>query len=334
MTQQFFFYPHILDNLQIPERGFDVCQDMGDKRLRLYITARGIKTFFTRKRVKGRDVRIILGNYPNMSIDEAREKVISVLQSIASPAETKRKRIRFARAVRMFMAEKIHRVEKSRQKLARAVETLWRPLLDKYLNEITADELVGLNEDIARNHGAATANRMREIIKSLFNFAILKNWVSKNPALGIKPVDENRRRNNLTMKGLRKILSKIKREKNYVLKNAFLMLVFGFMRKSDVFSMNWNDLDMKNYFYKSMPLTDKAAVLLQNISQSGKWVFPNGHGGHIVDPRVSWQKIAAASGLPDAQINDCTKLLRNQLKWSNQPEVLRENMNAVLEQLG
>ena len=334
MTQQFFFYPHILDNLQIPENGFAVCQDMGDKRLRLYVTARGVKTFFVRKRVKGKDIRIIIGNYPKMSIDDARGRITATLQKIMDPAPARKKRILFTRAIKTFMAEKINRVEKSKQKLARAIENLWMPLFGKYLNDIAADELIALNAGIAKNHGAATANRMREIIKSLFNFAIIKNWTDKNPALKIPQVPENRRKNNLTMAGLKKILGKIKHETDPILKNAFLMLIFGFMRKSEIFAMNWNDLDLKHYFYKSTPLTDNAAVLLQNMPQSGKWIFPNGRGGHISDPRVSWNRIVRSADLPDIQMNDCTKLLRRMLKWSNQPETLRDNMNAVLEKLG
>ena len=119
-----------------------------------------------------------------------------------------------------------------------------------------------------------------------------------------------------------------------MLRGAFLMLIYGFMRKSEIFSMNWNDLDLKRHYYKHIPLTDSAAVLLENMPQHGKWVFPNGRGGHIVDPRVSWTAIVKAAGLPDVQMNDCTKLLRRHLKWSNQPEVLRENMNEVLGKLG
>jgi len=333
MTQQFFFYPHILDNLPLPEAGFDVCQDMGDKRLRLYVTARGVKTFFVRKRVKGKDVRMILGNYPALSIDEAREKVPEILERVAKPAPLRKKRIQFIRAVKIFMAEKIHRVEKSKQKLWRSIECLWAPLFGKYLNEITAAELIELNESIALNHGRSTANRMREIIKSLFNFAALKNWVASNPAAEVKPVPENRRKNNLTTTSLKKILSRIKKERNPVMRCAFLMLIYGFMRKTEVFSMNWNELDLNHYFYRNTPLTNAAAVLLQNMPQVGKWVFPNGRGGHISDPRVSWEKIVQGAGLPDVQINDCTKLLRQQLKWSNQPETLRQNMNNVLEKL-
>jgi len=333
MTQQFFFYPHILDNLLLPEKGFDVCQDMGDKRLRLYITARGAKTFFTRKRVKGKDVRIILGNYPETSIDEAREKIAKVMQKIANPAAPRRKRIRFGRAVKIFMSEKIHRAEKSKQKLERSVRSFWGSLFEKYLNEIAPEELAALNVKIAEEHGNATANRMREVIKALFNFAILKNWTDDNPALAIQPVPEHRRQSGLNMAGLKKIIAGIKREKNPVMKNAFLMLIYGFMKKSEIFGMNWNDLDMRQYYYRQWPLTDKAAVLLQNMPQHGKWVFPNGRDGHIIDPRVSWDKVVKSAGLAGTQINDCTKLLRRQLRWSNQPETLRQNMNAVLDKL-
>lgn len=333
MTQQFFFYPHILDNLPLPEKGFDVCQDMGDKRLRLYVTARGAKTFFTRRRIKGKDVRVIIGNYPNLSIDEARNMLDPTIQKVSNPLQTRKKRMRFERAVKIFISEKIHRAEGSRQKLERAIKSFWSSLFDKYINEITAAELIALNDDIAKNHGHATANRMREIIKSLFNFAILKNWCETNPAILIQPVVEHRRQNNLTMKSLKKILTGIKKEKNPVLKNLFLMLIYGFMRKSEIFAMDWNNLDMRQYYYKQTPLTDKAAVLLQNMPQHGKWVFPNGRGGHIVDPRVSWASIVKKVGLKDVQMNDCTKLLRRTLKWSNRAETLRANMNTVLEKL-
>ena len=136
------------------------------------------------------------------------------------------------------------------------------------------------------------------------------------------------------MAGLKKIISKIKKEENQVLKNAFLMLIFGFMNKSAIFSMEWDYLDLKLDFYNNHPLTDSAVVLLRNIPQIDRWIFPNGRGGHISDPRISWMRIVKESGLSDVQMNDCTKLLRGQLKWSSNPEILRKNMNHVLAKLG
>jgi len=333
-TQLFFFYPHILDNLQLPETGFDVCQDMADKRLRLYVTARGAKTFFVRKRVRGKDTRLILGNYPDISIDEAREMIDKVLSEASAPPPAKQRRMLFSRAAKNFMAEKINRAPRSLAKLERTISRLWAPLMSKHLDEIQADELLQLHKKIAENNGHATANRMREILKSLFNFAMSKNWVNANPVATVAPVAENRRVSNLNMEGLKRIMSKIKREKDPVIRRAFLMLIFGFMKKSEVFSMSWDDLDLRHDFYKTTPLTNKAIALLNDTPQTGNWVFPNGRGGHITDPRSSWKHVTEAANLPGIQINDCIRLLRRQLKWSNQADILRDNMNAVLEKLG
>jgi hypothetical protein len=156
-TQLFFFYPHILDNLPLPEVGFDVCQDMADKRLRLYVTARGAKTFFVRKRVRGKDTRLILGNYPEISIDEARNMIDRVLSEASQPKPAKQRRILFSRAVKNFMAEKISRAPRSLAKLERTISRLWAPLMPKHLDEIHADELLGLHQSIAKNNGHATA---------------------------------------------------------------------------------------------------------------------------------------------------------------------------------
>jgi integrase len=328
--QQFFFYPHILDNLNVPDKGFDVYQDMGDKRLRIYVTARGVKTFFIRKRVRGKDVRIILGNYPKLSIDSARVMIDVMIEKIVTAPTSGKKRVHFSRMIKMFMSDKIHRIPKSEQKLQRTIDNLLAPLMGKYINEITTDELIKLNDDIEKNHGCATANRMREFVKSMYSYAIMKNFVNENPVVGVNAKIEKRRQSKLTNTDLKKIISKIHKMENPVLQGAFLMLVYGFMQKTKVFSMNWNDLDLKKDFYENVPLSDNAAVLLRNMPQSGKWIFPNGHGSHIVDPRASWGKLITSAGLEDVQMNDCTKLLRRQLKWSGNPETLRDNMNSVL----
>ena len=62
MAHQFYFNPYILDNLPAPQTGFDVVQDVSEPRLRMYITSRGVKTFFVRKRVNRKDKRIIILN--------------------------------------------------------------------------------------------------------------------------------------------------------------------------------------------------------------------------------------------------------------------------------
>lgn len=80
MAHQFFFNPFILDNLPAPNMGFDVVQDISEPRLRMYITSRGVKSFFVRKRIHGKDKRIIIGNYPDVDIESARAAVPEILE--------------------------------------------------------------------------------------------------------------------------------------------------------------------------------------------------------------------------------------------------------------
>ena len=96
MAHQFFFNPYILDNLPTPVKGFDVVQDISEPRLRMYITSRGVKTFFVRKRVRGADKRIIIGNYPDMDIEDARSAVQNVLDNAAKKPIVRRKSIIFS----------------------------------------------------------------------------------------------------------------------------------------------------------------------------------------------------------------------------------------------
>ena len=95
MAHQFFFNTYILDNLPSPESGFDVVQDLSEPRLRMYITSRGVKSFFVRKRVNGRDKRIIIGNYPGTDIEDARSKVVEVLNEVSKKIPIRRKKISF-----------------------------------------------------------------------------------------------------------------------------------------------------------------------------------------------------------------------------------------------
>ncbi len=63
MAHQFHFNSYILDNLPVPNTGFDVVQDAAVPELKMYITSRGIKSFFVRRRIRGRDKRIIMNNF-------------------------------------------------------------------------------------------------------------------------------------------------------------------------------------------------------------------------------------------------------------------------------
>ena len=133
MAHQFFFNTYILDNLPSPEKGFDVVQDLSEPRLRMYITQRGVKSFFVRKRVNGRDKRIIIGQYPETDIEDARARVNEVLNEATKKIPTRRKKISFKNIVDLYLEHKVRRSEDSEVKLVRAVKLHLSELFDKNL---------------------------------------------------------------------------------------------------------------------------------------------------------------------------------------------------------
>ena len=330
MSHQFFFNPYILDNLALPARGFDVVQDVSEPRLRMYITSRGVKTFFVRKRIKGRDRRVIIGKYPDMDIEDARSAVVTVLEDASKKVHMKRKKISFNDFLKIYLKNRVHRSVGSYDKLVRSIDRHLTGLFDKNISEITTQDI---NETICGIGGAAIAERMYELLQSVFRYAMDTGYIKSNPVLqSPKPV-QNRRVRPLNKHGVRRLVDAIKKYPDSVMRGAFLMLVYGFATKNQVFSMQWSDLDFNRDMWNESPLSDMAVVLLQDMPQDAYWVFPGRGHGHLTDPRLAWSRVIADAGIPNLTMDDVYKFMMRHLVWAGDKEDLRNNMNDLLEEL-
>ena len=330
MAHQFFFNPYILDNLALPSRGFDVVQDVSEPRLRMYITSRGVKTFFVRKRIKGRDRRVIIGKYPDMDIEDARSAVNTVLDDAAKKTPVKRKKILFRDFVAMYLKNRVHRSIGSYDKLVRSINRHLKPLNDKNVSDITVEDV---SDTIGAIEGRAIAERMQELLLSIFRYAIDAGYIKLNPCTKLPKPEQNRRVRPLTKYGLRRLVESIKNYEDATMRAAFLMLVYGFATKTRVFSMQWEDLDFNRYTWGDMPLSDMAVVLLQDLPQDGYWVFPGRGHGHLTDPRLAWSRVIHDAGIPDLTMDDVYKFVMRRLTWAGDKEDLRNNMNELLDEL-
>ena len=136
MAHQFYFNPYILDNLPAPAKGFDVVQDISEPRLRMYVTSRGVKTFFVRKRVHGKDKRILIGNYPDVDIELARTRVPEILEDAMRKPPVRRKKITFKKFLDLYLENKVRRGEDSHVKLVRAIDRHLSEIFDKNISSI------------------------------------------------------------------------------------------------------------------------------------------------------------------------------------------------------
>ena len=330
MAHQFYFNAYILDNLPAPKKGFDVVQDITEPRLRMYITSRGIKTFFVRKRVNGKDKRILIGNYPDMDIDTARDMVQKVLDDAMKKRPTRRRKISFKQFVDLYLEKKVRRSEDSQVKLVRAINKHLGGLFEKKLNEILVDDIRDVISNIS---GCAIAARMQELLQSIFNYAIEMGYLKSNPAAALEKIKQNRRVRPLNKAGLKRLMRAIEMEENVIYRSAFYMLVYSFAPRSKVFSMSWEDLDFNHFMWKGRPLSDRASVLLQELSQYGDWVFPGYGGTHIIDPRSAWKRVVKNAGMPNLTMDDVYKFLMRQVVWAPDKEDLRANFNELLDNL-
>lgn len=330
MAHQFFFNPYILDNLPAPTTGFDVVQDLSEPRLRMYITSRGVKTFFVRKRVRGADKRIIIGKYPDVDIETAREAVSTVLDNALKKPVVRRKQITFKQFVDLYIANRIRRSEDSQMKLVRSINLHFAPLFDKFVSNITRQDV----QDVIGNiHGATMAARMQDLLQSIFKYAIEQGYVKENVVDGLPKIEQKRRTRPLNKSGLQRLVAAIDKEQDIFVRGAFLMLVYAFAPRSKVFAMQWEDLDFNQYMWRDWPLSDRAVVLLQDLPQDSFWLFPGRGGSHLADPRTAWKRVAHSAGVPNLTMDDVHKFLMRQLQWASDRESLRQNMNNLLDEM-
>jgi integrase len=328
MAHQFYFNAYILDNLPAPSTGFDVVQDISEPRLRMYITSRGVKTFFVRKRVRGKDKRILIGKYPDVDIEDARSAVPHILENASKKPPVRRKKISFKQFLDLYLANKVRRGEDSHMKLVRAVNRHLGCLFDKKISEIKSDDVRGCIQNI---RGVAIAARMQELLQSVFNYALEMGYVKSNPVVGLEKIKQNRRVRPLNKAGLQRLISAINQVDDIILRGAFLMQIYGFAPRSKIFAMAWEDLDFNHDMWNSRPLSDRAIVLLQDFPQDGHWVFPGRGGMHLIDPRTAWRRVVTAAGIPNLTMDDVHKFLMRRLVWASDKEDLRANINSLLD---
>lgn len=331
MAHQFFFNPYILDSLPTPTTGFDVVQDISEPQLRLYVTSRGAKTFFVRKRVHGKDRRIIIGSYPDMDIETARSQVATVLHDAVKKIPVRRKQIKFKEFWEIYLKTKVRRCEDSEVKLVRAVNLHLKDLFDKNLDEITDADVKNV---IGKIHGTAISARMQEVLVSIFKYAIEQGYIKTNPGLAMPKIVQFRRKSPLNDENIVRLLDAIRAQENPVMRNAFLMLIYSFLPKNKVLAMRWEELDFNRYTWRDWPLPDVAVVLLEQMPQDSDWVFVGRCKNHLADPRTAWNNVIRAARIPNLRMDDVYKFFKRRLVWAADREDLRTNMNALLEKYG
>ena len=297
--------------------------------LELMITHQGSKSFKVYRKVGATPVRVSLGKYPQMTVEEARRSaqiVIAEMISGKNPNQEKkkvRKEITFGDMFSTFM-ERYSKIEKKSWKYdEREINKFLPHWFNRKSSSITKQEVQLLHERIWRENGLYQANRLLERIKAIYNKAIEWGWEGVNPAQGIKKFKEKSRDRFLHPDELPRFFESLDKEQNDTIRDYIYVSLFTGVRKTNVLEMRWEDIhferrewwvpETKNGEPLRVHLIDSVIDLLKKrleLYGRGEWVFEGtGATGHLMEPKMGWKRILERAGIKDLRLHDLRRTL-------------------------
>ena len=283
---------------------------MSDEKGRyLLVNPTGSKLWRWKYRVDGKEKLMALGNYPDVSLAQAREKREQVRKLLATDVDP------MAQKKADNIAHKLSH-EHSFSTVARTWWLHWMPARSEYhaaavmrrvendvfpaigsrpISEIKAPELVAMVKLIASRGVLLISRKDRFNTGQIFRYAIAHGKAERNPATDIRPSDilEARKKKNLARidgKELPDLLRRIERYQGAaVTRLAMKLMAFTFVRTSELIEAEWKEIDLEVAEWRILaermkmntphfvPLSAQAVEILrtlQLISGHSKLLFP------------------------------------------------------------
>lgn len=306
-----------------------VVYDSTQTCLSVRVSDNNVKSFVVLKKHNNKVVRITLGHYPEMSIQEARKQTINILSKFhagENPNQTKHE-YRIQKTLGDLFAEFMERYSKLEKKSWRQDEQEIPKFLGHWFNrkigDICKPEIQALFDKISANNGKYQANHTLERLRAMYNKAIEWDWIAQNPTNNIKKHRTTKRDRYMTKEEFIKF-KKVLSQEPQIYQAFFLLLLYTGARKSNVLAMRWCDIDLEQKIWHipdtkngepvTIPLIDQAIQILNKLPHISEWVFPNPENPsrHYVYFTKAWKRILKQSNLDNLRIHD---LRRTMASW-------------------
>lgn len=211
------------------------------------------------------------------------------------------------------------------------------------LSELSREQVTALHSRLHSAGKGVTANRVVELLRAIFNFAIREGYVESNPAETITPVAEVDRTRFLQSDELPVFLAALEQE-SQPWPDFFKVALYVGYRRSAVAAMRWQDVDLRSGTWSVpgerakngepivLPVAGQALEILKDrFSKREKeavWVFPGGgRAGHITQPKSAWSRILKRAKLSNLRIHDLRRTLGS---WMANAGVPLQQIGRVL----
>lgn len=318
-----------IQKLSFPIKGLVVYRDIKEKGLSLYLTPQGAATFFIRKRINGRDERIILGSFPTITVENARKLALKAKGDVAQGINpnSKRQRMRQETTFRELFQNYMERYSKVHKRSwiydEREINKFLSHWFQRKMSTITKQEVQSLHEKTKEKNGLYQANRILERIRAMYNKAIEWGWEGRNPAEGIKKFKERSRERFIQPNELPRLFQALEVEENATARDYIWISLLTGARKSNVLAMRWDEIDWhrkewripetKNGDSLHVPLLEETMQILtiRKSEALSEWVFasPKSKKGYLADPKKTWMRVLKRANIADLRLHDIRRTL-------------------------
>lgn len=308
--------------------------------LRLRVSKSGIKTFSLLRRIRnGPMERFTLGRFGDIKTEQARTKATELIGKIAgraNPAEIQRTHKGEPTFAELFddYLEQHAKLRKRtwREDKQKFEDYLARALGKKKITHVSRLDLAAIHSKITKAGKPTLANRVMDLVSSIFGRAVKMNLLDTNPAKGIEGNPEKSRERFLQAGELPRLFNALADEPNAHFRDFFLLALLTGARRANVRAMRWADLDLaanvwcipgansKNGEPLNVPLVPEAVEILKQRKPADDdkkdkpvFVFPAQRSdstlGHMSGERRAWLRILSRAELENVRIHDLRRTM-------------------------
>jgi integrase len=349
VTQRIKFTKGALESLPLPAAGQrTTCYDTEVPKLAVRITAAGTRTFYVVKRDGATMVWVKLGTFPEMTVEQARkagERTLGEFAQGINPAAKKREERKKQTLGEAYEQYRTLHVDPRGIKSADEIRAMWErflgPLPDaparkhgrkrekhragvdwskRKLEAISNAEVRALHAAIGRTH-RTMANRVMELLSSIYNRAIEWGYPGQNPAEGIEPFKEAKRDRFIQADELPRFFKALGNDTSEDFKHFVLLSLLTGARRTNVLAMRWPDIDLqaatwripqtKNDEPQVVALVPEAVEILhaRKPQPSGN-VFPAASKtGYLTPPKKRWRELLKRAEVSNLRVHDLRRSL-------------------------
>jgi len=348
----FIFTDDSINKLEIPEKDREVYKDEIVENLLIIVSYGGSKRFYYGTVIEKKYYRIKIGNFPNLSVAEARIEAIKLKDKIADGYIPVKKRnniinqenvnlkMTFEVAINKYYDDYAkHNIKNWKSDLSQ-IEKNAKHLYNKEISSIIRDDIQSIFNKMSLK-GKYSANRFLAVLGAIFNKFIDWELVEKNPIKRITKHKEKERARYLLEEEIAVFFEALK-EAPPLIKDYVLISIYTAARKSNVLAIKWEDInwdnktlyipDTKNGEPHVVPLLPEALAILERRRKvvNSEWVFPSptkSKSGHFEEPKKWWNKIRKKSDLKDLRIHDLRRTLASWMANAGVANIIGKTLN-------